>query len=68
MSRLIFSMLALSGAILVFAVPYGHSQSSADGRSIFRFDTFGDERLWTDTLQMQQAIKNVSPRQLYRSG
>jgi hypothetical protein len=32
-----------------------------DGRSIFRFDTFGDEQAWTDTLQMQHAIKNVSP-------
>jgi hypothetical protein len=24
-----------------------------DGRSVFRFDTFGDEQLWTDTLRMQ---------------
>ncbi len=22
-----------------------------DGQAIFRFDTFGDEQLWTDTLQ-----------------
>lgn len=32
-----------------------------DGRQIFRFDTFGDEQLWTDTLQMQRAIASVSP-------
>ena len=32
-----------------------------DGRQIFRFDTFGDEQLWTDTLQMHQAIAKVSP-------
>lgn len=31
------------------------------GQRIFRFDTFGDEQLWTDTLQMQQAIASVSP-------
>jgi hypothetical protein len=33
-----------------------------EGKEIFRFDTFGDEQLWTDTLQMQRAIRNVSPR------
>jgi hypothetical protein len=62
MSRLIFSTVAISVAILMSAPSHGQSQSSADGKSIFRFDTFGDEQLWTDTLQMQRAIKNVSPR------
>jgi mono/diheme cytochrome c family protein len=33
-----------------------------NGQQIFRFDTFGDEQLWTDTLQMHQAIASVSPR------
>jgi hypothetical protein len=61
-SRLIFSTIAISVAILVSAPSHGQSQSTADGKSIFRFDTFGDEQLWTDTLQIQQAIKNVSPR------
>lgn len=36
--------------------------STTDGKSIFRFDTFGDEQLWTDTLQMQKAIATVSPK------
>ena len=31
------------------------------GRLIFRFDTFGDEQLWTDTLQLHTAIAKVSP-------
>src|SRR5262245_13491112 len=31
------------------------------GREIFRYDTFGDEQLWTRTLQMQQVVGNVSP-------
>ena len=62
MFRLIFSTLTISGAILIFGLSHGRSQTSADGKSIFRFDTFGDEQLWTDTLQMQQALKNVSPR------
>src|SRR5215813_5707543 len=62
MSRLIFSMLALSGAILIFGIPNGYSPSSGDGKSIFRFDTFGDEQLWTDTLQMQKVISTISPK------
>jgi mono/diheme cytochrome c family protein len=32
-----------------------------DGRAIFRFDTFGDEQLWTDVLKMHEVIPSVSP-------
>ncbi len=28
-----------------------------EGRQIFRFDTFGDEQFWTDTIQLNQAIE-----------
>ena len=28
-----------------------------DGRQIFRFDTFGDETFWTDTLRMHEVIQ-----------
>jgi hypothetical protein len=32
------------------------------GRRIFRFDTFGDEQFWTDTLRMHEVIQSsVSP-------
>jgi hypothetical protein len=31
------------------------------GRTIFRYDTFGDEQLWTDVLRMNEAIATVSP-------
>ena len=35
---------------------------AAQGKDIFRFDTFGDETFWTDTLMMNQAIQaNVDP-------
>src|SRR5215475_5744082 len=71
MSRFIFSSVAVS-AILFFTTLPGQSQSSAagtpisqgnaDGKSIFRFDTYGDEQLWTDVLQLQNVIKDVSPR------
>ena len=34
----------------------------AAGRTIFRFDTFGDETFWTDTLRMHEVIStSVSP-------
>lgn len=35
---------------------------SFDGREVFRYDTFGDERLWTDILRMHEVIStSVSP-------
>ena len=34
-----------------------HAQATIDlGRQIFRFDTFGDEAWWGDTLKLHQAI------------
>lgn len=32
----------------------------AEGRTTFRFDTFGDEAFWGDTLQLHQAIKGAN--------
>ncbi len=35
----------------------------AEGKAIFRFDTFGDETFWTDTLRMHEVIRTaVSPK------
>jgi mono/diheme cytochrome c family protein len=35
---------------------------ATQGKPIFRFDTFGDETLWTDTLKMHEVIRSsVSP-------
>jgi len=33
----------------------------AEGQRIFRFDTFGDEQLWTDQLRMHDVIETVPP-------
>jgi len=33
-----------------------------DGQHVFRFDTFGDEAFWTDTLRMHQVVQGVSPK------
>jgi hypothetical protein len=32
-----------------------------NGRAIFRYDTFGDEQLWTDVLRMHEVIAKVDP-------
>src|SRR5687768_8219870 len=32
-----------------------------DGQAIFRYDTFGDEQLWTDTLRMHEVLPKVDP-------
>ena len=29
------------------------------GREIFRFDTFGDEQFWTDTLRMHEVVSTA---------
>jgi len=65
MSGFIASRLVAAAAILLFCIPHGQAENSDggnNGKSIFRFDTFGDEQLWTDTLQMQKILSTVSPR------
>ncbi len=32
---------------------------ASEGRDIFRFDTFGDESFWTDTLRMNEVIESA---------
>jgi mono/diheme cytochrome c family protein len=41
--------------------PGGPSSSAQvdSGRAIFRFDTFGDEKFWTDTLHMERVIQQA---------
>lgn len=33
----------------------------AEGRQIFRHDTFGDETYWTDTLRLNEAVQQIAP-------
>jgi len=37
------------------------SRGISEGRQIFRYDTFGDEQLWTDVLRMHEVIPTVPP-------
>jgi mono/diheme cytochrome c family protein/cytochrome c5 len=61
------AFLAAAGAALaaLLAACGGGSgsdpQLAAQGRQIFRFETFGDEAFWTDKLRMQQALSTVDP-------
>ena len=57
-------LLACVTAVLVMAVAMRTvaQPSKTDGQQIFRYDTFGDEQLWTATLKMPQALATVSPK------
>ncbi len=39
-----------------------------DGQHVFRFDTFGDEAFWTDTLHMNQVVQTLSPKTALGAG
>jgi mono/diheme cytochrome c family protein len=36
-------------------------QMIAEGRRVFRFETFGDEQLWTDQLRMHEVVQTIDP-------
>lgn len=43
--------------------PIGAAAMIAQGKQIFRFDTFGDETLWSDTLRLHEVIRTaVDPK------
>jgi mono/diheme cytochrome c family protein len=56
--------------VFILSIAYGLSglapstaaDQRLDGQAIFRFDTFGDEQLWTDVLRMHEAIATVDPK------
>src|SRR5215218_2621447 len=70
-----FIRIALVGAVFVFAAAFtitgrtaaqparvAGPASRSSGQDIFRFDTFGDEQLWTNVLRIHEAIpSSVSP-------
>jgi hypothetical protein len=41
----------------------------AEGQRVFRFETFGDEQLWTDTLRLHEVVeKSVDPTTALKVG
>lgn len=51
--------LAISGPQFDFLIRRNWLNMFNAGRKIFRFDTFGDEAWWGDTLQLHQAIEGA---------
>jgi mono/diheme cytochrome c family protein len=50
-------------------VPAPPAQPSNEGQRVFRFDTFGDEQLWTDKLRMHEVVeKSVDPTTALKVG
>ncbi|MEO5819801.1 MAG: hypothetical protein ABIT71_04800 [Vicinamibacteraceae bacterium] len=50
-------------------VPSGqHPIFARVGRAIFRYDTFGDEQLWTGVLRMHEPIATLSPQKALAVG
>ena len=60
----VVSAVVAVGAAIILAVAIPQSTVAADrsqladGRNIFRFDTFGDEQFWTDTLRLNEVIES----------
>jgi len=60
-------VLATGFSLSGFAVENRGQQAVEDdakrreGQDIFRYDTFGDEQLWTDVLRMHEVVANVPP-------
>src|SRR5262245_24635015 len=58
-------LIGTACVLYLFAVAFGISgvaqTNDRDGQAIFRFDTFGDEQLWTDVLRMHEVIPTVDP-------
>jgi mono/diheme cytochrome c family protein len=57
-------LLAVTFAISGVAHTGGEARrdnGQSDGKQIFRYDTFGDEQLWTDVLRMHEVIPTVAP-------
>ena len=54
-------LLAVAFVLNVSAAQRGSDDRHDDGRMIFRYDTFGDEQLWTGVLRMNDAIQTLTP-------
>ena len=82
MKRLRVPAALASGALLLFAcqdpattesdpafAKGGQPAQVASGKTIFRFDTFGDETFWTDTLELHTVIAaDLSPLEALQLG
>ena len=67
-NRILFQALAVM--LLVTAGLWAReARQTSDGQRVFRFDTFGDEQLWTDKLRMHEVVeKSVDPTTALKVG
>jgi len=54
-------LLAAAFVLNVAAADDNGGGPPLDGQAIFRYDTFGDEQLWTGVLRMHEAVQQVDP-------
>ena len=54
-----FAFLACNTSITGPTVEFVDPALAAQGKVIFRFETFGDETFWTDTLRMHEVIRSA---------
>ena len=54
-------LIAVAFVVSGFAQSDPRPLNARDGQEIFRFDTFGDEQLWTNVLRMHDVLPSVSP-------
>src|SRR5262252_3841501 len=62
--RLIGRMSAIFGLVftaVLFVADIRPAAKQLDGQQIFRFDTFGDEQLWTNVLRMHEVVAAIDP-------
>src|SRR5690349_16676672 len=52
--------VALTAALLQAGAAHPRAEEP-DGQQIFRYDTFGDEQLWTNVLRMHEVVASVDP-------
>jgi hypothetical protein len=52
--------VALTAALVQAGAAHPRAEQP-DGQQIFRFDTFGDEQLWTNVLRMHEVVATVDP-------
>ena len=56
-----FIVLVLTLTFVISGLGQTTIAKPLDGQAIFRYDTFGDEQLWTDALRMHEVIPSISP-------
>ena len=60
-------LIGAASIVFAFALTFAVAEfpraltTSQTGQAIFRYDTFGDEQLWTDVLRMHEVVATVPP-------